>query len=599
MIPASVNEPTRRRLMTTLTAAPLMVALANKARAAVASRTGLAMRTAPGLATWPSDQEWAALKTAVGGRLEPVALPPLDAAAATADFANQFWLRDQPAYTQLSGWAGAWRSAPSAYVVKAASAGDVSAAVRFARARRLRLVVRGGGHSYLGGSNAPGSLLIWMRPMDQIAIHEAFVPAGSQATPVPAVSLGGGCIWLHAYEAVTGGAGRYVQGGGCTTVGVGGHVQGGGFGSFSKRYGLASASLLEAEVVTADGVVRCVNASQEPELFWAIKGGGGGTFGVVTRFTLATHELPATFGAARWSVQAHSDGAYQRLLQRFLEVYAANLFNDHWGEQVHARGDNRLEVEMVFQDLDSATARAAWDPLVSFVRDHPDDYQARAPFLALSLPARMFWNADFLSSHAPGATTRDSRPGAKPGDFWWTGDGEQAAATVTAYASTWLPASLLRADGPARLARAWFQASRHRGVSLHLNKGLAGGSAQALAASRDTSMNPEVLGAFALAITGAMDATSYAPFQGPDLASAQAAADATAKADQALRKAAPGAGSYVSECDYFMPDWQARAWGVHYPRLARIKRRYDPDGLFTVHHGVGSEGWSDDGFRRT
>ena len=128
-----------------------------------------------------------------------------------------------------------------------------------------------------------------------------------------------------------------MQGGGCTTVGVGGLLLGGGFGSFSKRYGLAAASLLEAEIVTADGVIRTVNATREPDLFWALKGGGGGTFGVVTRFTLATHELPDQFGALNWTVRAHSDDAYRNLIARFLDLYSEALFNPHWGEQAHWR----------------------------------------------------------------------------------------------------------------------------------------------------------------------------------------------------------------------------------------------------------------------
>ena len=70
------------------------------------------------------------------------------------------------------------------------------------------------------------------------------------------------------------------------------------------------------------------------------------------------------------------------------------------------------------------------------------------------------------------------------------------------------------------------------------------------------------------------------------------------QAMQALLKVAPEAGSYVSESDYFLRDWQQRFWGSNYPRLAAAKRRYDPDGLFFVHHGVGSEAWSADGFTR-
>ena len=99
--------------------------------------------------------------------------------------------------------------------------------------------------------------------MDDVAVHDAFTPTGSKAAPVPAVSCGAGAMWLHAYQAVSG-AGRYVQGGGCTTVGVAGLVQGGGFGSFSKGFGSAAASLLEAEIVTADGRIRVVDAPRNP-----------------------------------------------------------------------------------------------------------------------------------------------------------------------------------------------------------------------------------------------------------------------------------------------------------------------------------------------
>jgi FAD/FMN-containing dehydrogenase len=199
-------------------------------------------------------------------------------------------------------------------VVAAESAAAVSAAVRFASAHNVRLVVKGRGHSYFGASNAPDSLLVWTPRMDTISLHDAFTPAGSGAAPVPAVSVGAGGMWLHTYQAVTGGAGRYVQGGGCTTVGVAGLVQGGGFGHFSKAYGTAAASLLEAEIVTADGVTRVVNDAREPDLFWALKGGGGGTFSIVTRFTLATHPLPETLGAVSFVLKARRDWQSDRRL---------------------------------------------------------------------------------------------------------------------------------------------------------------------------------------------------------------------------------------------------------------------------------------------
>src|SRR6202044_3987263 len=165
------------------------------------------------------------------------------------------YLGDQPAGTQVSGWFGAWTSAPSVYAVKARHAADVAAAVNFARKHRLRLVVEGAGHSYQGTSNAPDSLLIWTRAMNEVTLHDAFTPRGGEgkAAPCPAVTAGAGAVWIDLYHAVTSEGGRYVQGGGCADTGVAGLVQSGGFNSFSKGFGTAAAGLLEAEIVTADG----------------------------------------------------------------------------------------------------------------------------------------------------------------------------------------------------------------------------------------------------------------------------------------------------------------------------------------------------------
>ena len=176
------------------------------------------------------------------------------------------------------------------------------------------------------------------------------------AAPQPAVTVGAGAIWMQAYEAVTTKGGRYVQGGGCTTVGVAGLVQSGGFGSFSKNYGMAAASLLEAEIVTADGAVRIVNACSDPDLFWGIKGGGGGSLGVVTRVTLRTHDLPAYFGGVFATIAAASDAAFRRLIGEFIALYRERLFNPHWGEQVAFRRDNTLAISMVFQGLSQQQA---------------------------------------------------------------------------------------------------------------------------------------------------------------------------------------------------------------------------------------------------
>jgi FAD/FMN-containing dehydrogenase len=590
--PCDPKKSMRRRALfgTGLSLAAAALLPAREARAEEMSRVR------PGQPGWPSVADWARLGEAVGGRLAPVATPDLSGPEARGLLANPFYLADQPALTECSGWLGAWRSSPSAYVVDARGATDVVAAVRFARAHNLRLVVKGRGHSFFGASCAPDSLLIWTRHMDQVTAHEAFTPQGSTAPAIPAVSCGGGAMWLHAYDAVTTKGGRFVQGGGCTTVGVAGLVQGGGFGTFSKAYGLAGASLVEAEVVTADGKVRVVNHTREPDLFWALKGGGGGTFGVVTRVTLATHALPETFSAVRLDLKARSDDAYRRLLGSFIETYAANLLNPHWGEQVFVGPDNVFRVRMVGQGLTGVEARAAWRPLIDFAAANPADYEGVHSFSAVTFPARLYWNTDVVKL-TPGNVVLDQHPGAAPGDYWWSGDSVDAGAFVYAFTSAWLPARLLQPASQARFVDAWFAASRQLGFQLQFSKGLAGATDDVIAAARDTPMNPDALEAFAMALIGDLGPSLFAGAQ-PDVTAARASATRVQAAMKALRVAAPDTGAYAYECDYFQPDWRRAFWGDHYPRLLRVKRRYDPTGLFTVHHGVGSEAWSADGFTR-
>ena len=136
-------------------------------------------------------------------------------------------------------------------------------------------------------------------------------------------------------------------------------------------------------------------------------------------------------------------------------------------------------------------------------------------------------------------------------------------------------------------------------MSLHVNKGLAGAPADAIAAARDTAINPAVLDAFALVISGAEGPPAYPGIPGhePDL-SARQHAEAIDRAMTEVRSLLPIVGSYVAESNFFEPAWRKSFWGPSYTMLLAMKDKYDPDGLFVVHHGVGSERWSSDGFTR-
>ena len=593
-----------RRLLEILASLPFLSSLVPGASAAAQPHA----RVRLGDPAWPSEAAWEKLSGEVEGRLIKVRSPLADCVGGSFDagcaqlfkeLKNPYYLGDEVGLTQSLGWVGAWTSEPSVYAVAAKTTQDVVAAVNFARTNNLRLVVKGGGHSYQGSSNAADSLLIWTRHMNAITTHDAFVGAGCEgrAEPQPAVSIEAGAIWGHVYNEVTTKGGRYVQGGGCTTVGVAGIILGGGFGSFSKAYGTAAANLIEAEVVTAAGEVRIANACSNADLFWALKGGGAG-FGVVTRVTVRTHPLPEFFGAVSAVFKTTSDDAYRRLIGKTVEFYAEALFNPHWGEQILI-GRGYIVVRMVFQGLDQQQAEAVWRPFLDWVTASPQDFTIVSAAKIIAFPAGYMWNPAVLR-RVPGDVVADDRPGAPADNIFWAGNLNEVGAVWYAYQSAWLPASLLEADRRQGLADALFASAKHKGVALHCNKGLAGAPADAIAAAKDTAMNPAVTDAFALAITGAFGQPAYpgVPGHEPDAGAARREAETVDKSMDEIRKLLPRVGSYVWETDFFQPNWQDAFWGDNYTRLRAVKDKYDPNGVFFLHHGVGSEDWSADGFTR-
>ncbi len=158
---------------------------------------------------------------------------------------------------------------------------------------------------------------------------------------------------------------------------------------------------------------------------------------------------------------------------------------------------------------------------------------------------------------------------------------------ISSYQSRWLPVAAF----DDKLADTLFAASREYHYSLHFNKGLAGADPDAIARTRATSVHPAALDAAALLICASTEPHAYPGLPGhePNLAEGKAKAAKVDAVMKIIRDATPGGGCYINEADYFEPDWQTSFWGDNYPRLLDIKRKYDPDNLFNVHHGVGSE----------
>ncbi|MGW5284127.1 FAD-binding protein [Streptomyces collinus] len=167
-----------------------------------------------------------------------------------------------------------------AVIAQCADATDVVRAVRFARDLDLPIAVRGGGHGVAGTALGDGALVVDLRRMRQVTVDPA----------AEAVRVGGGATMGH-LDRATQRHGLATTGCRASTTGVGGFVLGGGTGWLDRTFGLAVDNLLGVELVTADAERVHANADENPELFWALHGGGG-NFGVATAITLELHELP-------------------------------------------------------------------------------------------------------------------------------------------------------------------------------------------------------------------------------------------------------------------------------------------------------------------
>lgn len=189
-------------------------------------------------------------------------------------------------------------------VARPLDSADVRAAVNWGVANGVALRARSGGHSYAGFSTLSGGMVLDLRNLRQITVD-----ARSRTA-----TIGAGAQLIDVYAALSA-AQVTIPAGSCPSVGVAGHALGGGMGLAARQFGLTADNLLSARIVTADGRERTVSRQSEPDLYWALRGGGGGNFGVVTSFTFRVHPVPRTvatfFVSWPWAQAADALAAWQ------------------------------------------------------------------------------------------------------------------------------------------------------------------------------------------------------------------------------------------------------------------------------------------------
>lgn len=298
---------------------------------------------------WPSEAVWNSFNSSISGGLiasRPSAAvchdPTYNAALcheARSHWTDSDWRTDQVgAYSAILWELGDDRCFPYAsqeqpcqqglvasLSVNVSSVEDIQAAVRFASENDLYLTVKNTGHDHLGRSSGDGPFAIWTHNLKGREWHDYFVPvnAPENVQGIPAVTLQPGEQWLDVYRDAEA-HGVIVAGGAARTVGSsGGYVLGGGHSPFAFFYGLAADNLLEMSIVTPEGDHVVINEYSDPDYFWAVRGGGGSAWGVVTSVTYRTHPVPTHIQVALIQVNMSTPEAFRKVYTSALKSIPA------------------------------------------------------------------------------------------------------------------------------------------------------------------------------------------------------------------------------------------------------------------------------------
>ncbi|KAJ5253939.1 hypothetical protein N7524_011119 [Penicillium chrysogenum] len=526
----------------------------------------------PSDSCWPAPSAWASLNSTVGGRLvatvplgSPCHEPNYDAAACAALKAN--WNMPQPHFDSSSSVMQTYfanqscdpftpKSQPCRlgnyvnYAVNVSSSDQVVAAVNFARDNNIRFVIRNTGHDYLGRSTGAGALSVWTHHLNDIEYKDWSSPTYQG----PAFKIAAGVVGYQILEAASA-KGLVVVTGECPTVGLaGGYTQGGGHSALSTKFGLGADNTLEFEVVTATGKLVKASRSENPDLFWALSGGGGGNYGVVMSMVVKAYKDAPIAGAS-------------------LQFTAANITTDTFYEavsQFHSLLPAMVDqgVTVIYQMTSSVFII---NPITAYNQTTDDVKAILRPFTSALTKLNVKYKAS-VSQHKSYYDHYNKYMGPLPwgnlavGSYQYGGrliprktleqnsNGMASALRNITQAGVIAVGVGMNVSAPVNVSNAVFPALRNAAVTMQIG----------------TPWNETAPWSQMLADQRKMT-TEYVP---------------------QLEAVTPDSGCYQNEANFRQPNWKQTFFGSNYPRLLAVKRKWDPSSFFYALKAVGSDVWS-------
>ncbi|SJL12451.1 uncharacterized protein ARMOST_15878 [Armillaria ostoyae] len=536
-------------------------------------------RTVPGDPSFPSGEEWNSLNSSVSGRLVK-AVPSaqfcnMHGGCTDAEWTSSSFRADIPGAMNYFVFLQDYESIPPSicqrnstdcgqgnvplYAILAEFVEDVQIGLAFSSAHSLRLAVKASGHDHLGRSTARNSLLISTHKFQNITFAENFTVSGQNGGS--AVTVGSGVPLNTLYQAAKEQGKILVGPGVATIVAAGGYFQGGGHSALSPLLGLAADNVLEFEIVTANSTYLKVNEEEHADLFWALRGGGAGSWGVVVSATFRTFP---TFNAtiSHISMVANDTAA----IGSIMATHAKHIFD--WDD---------LYMSQYVYAYENTTADAYILTFISyFPRISSDEASAALkPFLDDAEEFGQIVGQQFNETNInDGLTVVDDVVGSN-----------------LVLGSRLIPASAYR-DHPDTFGHVYTQLL-DAGAPIVLSCLVAGGKV-----SENAYIDSAIHPAWRTAKTHIVliniwdDSTSLS-----NVSSIQNAFKDSQLPILEQIAGSPGA-AYSNEGDSLEEDFKTTFFGPNYPRLEDIKRRYDPKDMFIVAAGVGSDRWDKDGLCR-